>query len=364
MFELKSGAAMAAPAAPMLPPLMNTLSFGVHVSALPMGALSQDYMQFMIKCTTPNAEISSQDKKGPSTGAATYERHTHSPPSEESQNLPFGCGCGKCTFFSFIESGCPTPIPSASSFPYLNLKGLTEEQQQQLSGKLWSESQEIMIRFQKLVSATLKSLKRQCVPLDEVVTHVMTLGAFDPVFKEPQVPVFRHYFKQLTIADTIPKVFMVLNDYFSFFNYRIIEHIIDELGTDQDKAELQKYKEDFNQYAKRRIFECPPEFGPVNKTDHAGIFVKMDSQYENYTVKQLEGLCHKLSEILHLSSQGILRLCRVDKGCFQLMLQMPSFLQQRVFPLSKKQEIALEAEGVIRLTCGNYQFQVNFCVSV
>ena len=72
-----------------------------------------------------------------------------------------------------------------------------------------------MLQFQKLVSATIKSFKRRCVPLDELVSHVMTLGTFDPVFKEPQVPLFCHHLKQLNAADTIPKVFLVLNDYFS-----------------------------------------------------------------------------------------------------------------------------------------------------
>ena len=278
------------------------------------------------------------------------------PPSEGSQNPPFGCGCGKCTFFSFIERGCPTPISSGSSFPYLNLSGLTHEQQQELKGRLWSESQKIMIRFQELVSATIKSFQRRCVPLDELVSHVMTLGAFDPVFKEPQVPVFRFCFQELKAADTIPKVFMVLNDYFSFFNYHIIEHIIKELGTEEDKAELQKYKKDFNQYAKRRIFECLPEFGPVSDADHADVFVKVDSQYDNYTVAQIESFRHKLSEILQVSSQGILRLCRVDKGCFQITFQVPSFVQHEVFPLPREQEKALKAQGVIKLTCGEYQF--------
>ena len=78
--------------------------------------------------------------------------------SKVSQKSPFGCGCGKCTFFSFIESGCPSPIPSASSFPYLDLSGLTHEQQQELRGRLRSESREIMIRFQELVSATIESV--------------------------------------------------------------------------------------------------------------------------------------------------------------------------------------------------------------
>ena len=300
-------------------------------------------------CSTPDSEspiaVTHSDSITPSSG-------------EESQNPPFGCGCGKCTFFSFIERGCPTPIPSASSFPYLDLSGLTDEQQQELRGRLRFESQEIMMQFQKLVSATIKSFKRQCVPLDELVSHVMALGAFEPVFKEPQVPLLQFCFQELEAADSIPKVFLILKDYFSFFNYHIIEHIINTLGTKTDKVRLQKYKEEFNQYAKRRIFECLPAFGPVSSTDHADIFVKVDSHYNNFTVAQIERFRHKLSEILRLSSQGILRLCRVDKGCLQLMFQAPLFVQQDIFPLTGQQEKALAMIGIIRLTCGEYQFLV------
>ena len=201
------------------------------------------------------------------------------------------------------------PIPSASSFPYLNVSGLTHEQQQELRGRLRSESRKIMLQFQELVSATIESLIRRKIPQRKLVSHLMTLGAFDPVFKEPQLPVFRYCFKELKTANTVYDVFMVLNDYFSFFNYQLIEHIIKALGTEEDKIELQRYKKDFSQYAKRRIFECLPEFGPVSDADHADIFVKVDSQYENYTVAEIEGFRQELSEILRVSSQGILRLC-------------------------------------------------------
>ena len=64
------------------------------------------------------------------------------------------------------------------------------------------------------------------------------------------------------------------------------------------------------------------EFGPVSDAD-ADIFVKLDSQYDNYTVTQIEVFRHKLSEILRISSQGVLRLCRVEKGCIQLTFQVP-----------------------------------------
>ena len=212
------------------------------------------------------------------------------------------------------------------------------------------------------MSATIESLIRQNVSQDKLVSYVMTLGAFDPVLKEPQLPVFRYCFKESKAANTIYEIFMVLNDYFSFFNYQLIEHIIKSLGTEEDIAELQRYKKDFNQYAKRRIFECLPEFGPVSDADHADIFVKVDSQYENYTVAEIEEFRHALSEILCVSSQGILRLCRVDKGCFQLMFQVPSLVQHRIFPLSTEQERALAAVAVIRLTCGEYHFLVRLFV--
>ena len=277
-------------------------------------------------------------------------------PSEGSQKPPFGCGCGKCTFYSFLDRGCPTPIPSASSFPYLNVSGLTHEEQQELRGRLRSESQQIMIKFQKLVSATVKSFQERCVPLDNLVSHVMSLGAFDPVFKESQVPVFHHRFEELKAADTVPKVFMVLNNYFSFFNYHILKHIIEELGTEKDKERLKTYTEDFNQYAKRRIFECPSELGPESDAGHTDIFVKLDVEHENFTVAEIELFRHKLSEIVHISSQGILCLCRIDKGCFELIFQVPSFVQQKIFPLSREQEMALEEEHVIELKCGKYHF--------
>ena len=91
-------------------------------------------------------------------------------------------------------------------------------------------------------------------------------------------------------------------------------------------------------------------------TPNADIFVKVDAQYENYTVAETEVFRHKLSEILRVSSQGVLRLCRVEEGCFQLTFQVPLFVQHEIFPLSREQERALKAEGVIKLTCGEYQF--------
>ena len=81
----------------------------------------------------------------------------------------------------------------------------------------------------------------------------------------------------------------------------------------------------------------------MSERDHADIFVKLDSQYENYIVLEIKGFCNTLSEILQLLSQGVLRPCRVEEGCIQLIFQVPSVVQQEILPLSRKQEEILNA---------------------
>ena len=295
-----------------------------------------------------------------STSSAAMQSSSTIPPSSKgSEKPPFGCGCGKCTFFTFMVSGCPKPIPSVSSFPYLDLKGLTPEQQRQMMGRLRTESKRITVQFQYLVSTTLKSLQKQCVSVCDFLPHLMTFGTVEPLLKDSQAPSFDQQLNDLKKAADLSEVFMGLKDYMSFFNYHLIEHIINVLGTEEVKDELKNYKTNFHQYAKRRVYECPPQFGPVSEVGHADIFVKVDSRYENYTLAEIDDFGQELSDLLSVSTQGVMRLCRVEKGCFQLTFQVPSFVKEEIFPLSREQERALAAEGVIRLTCGEYQFQVS-----
>ena len=223
----------------------------------------------------------------------------------------------------------------------------------------------MMMKFQKLVSATILSFEQHQIPLHKLRSHVMTLGAFSPVHEGPQRPALDNHFEDLQTANTVSEIFWLLRNNLSFFNYHILEHMITVLGTEKDNENLQRYKKQFDQYAKRRMYECLPQFGPICETGYADVFVKVDSHYEMYNVTEVEILRCQLSEILHVSSQGVLHLCRVEKGCFQLTFQVPSFVQQAIFPLSSQQERALEEKGVIRLMCGKYQFirKVYICCS-
>ena len=294
-------------------------------------------LMFQLQLFQPQRKLPLEPKKacvllacagnGASDDVFTFEGVSSSPglgsPSQRdrSQRPSFGCGCGNCTFLSYIENGCPDPIPKSTSFRYLNLSGLTHEQQQELKSRLHVESQEIMFNFQHLLSRVYESLRVRNIPVTNLVTCLLTLDVLDPVSKGSQKPLLQTFFQELRNAESIEDVLWVIRDYFSFFNYHVIEHIVDGLGTDQDKVELQNYKKHFHRYSKQRIFECPPVYGPMSSGDHADLVFILDSSYEQFTVEELRRFQYRLS-MLYISPQSVVRLCQVEEACFQLNLQV------------------------------------------
>ena len=260
-----------------------------------------------------------------------------------------------------IKTGSPTPTSTTSSFPYLKVSGLTPDQQEGLRIRLCVESEDMVHKFWRFHSRIYESMRERNVPVDRLVAHLLSLRAFNPVYKDSQKPALQTFFRELQNARSIGKVLYIIRDYISFFNYHVIEHIVDGLGTDQDRAELQNYERNFDEYSKRRVYECPPEYGSKSDAEHVDLVVKVDSVFEEFTVKELKKFQYRLGRIFCVTPQSVLHLCQVEEGCLQLIFQVPSFVQQEIFPLSSEQESALAAEGVIRLTCGNYQFVAKVC---
>ena len=283
---------------------------------------------------------------------------TSSALSTDEQHLPkdYGCGCGGCSFNSFFERGCPKPILSMSSFSYLNTEGLDESQKRILKGRLYREFEVITTDFGYLVYNMCDSLVKQGTTVQELVRLLMALGAFQPTLCER--PLLQECSEELEAADNIDKVFrlLIFRGYMSFFSYRIIEYIVGKFGTQQDKEDLRNYTTKFNEYARRSIFECPAY--SLARKDQANLVVKLEGvNLEEYSLTHLAVFESRISDIIEVT-EYTLRLCTVKDGCVELTFQMPHFVKEVVFPLSDSQKAALQAEGVTRLTCEDYQYPI------
>ena len=266
----------------------------------------------------------------------------------------YKCGCEKCT--SKVELGCPNPIPVNDTFPRIsNFKGLSEDEKKVLKARLRTDSKKIMVTFYKLLSSFYDSLTARKVLVQRLVTHLSIINAFDPIGTNPQTPLVQEHSDLLACVTDIEGVIEVIKLYSSFFNYEVLEHMIEHGGTDEDKAKMQKYKEDFIQYSRRRIYECPSYTGCEKKKGHIDMIIKLDSKYDAYALSALQDFRITLGELFRITPET-LHLCKIEDGCIKLTFQIPNFVYKAVFPLSAEQEKALMELNVVQLTCGNYHF--------
>ena len=184
-----------------------------------------------------------------------------------------------------------------------------------------------MHKFEHLFSETTHSLKERGISITENLQHQL------PILKDSE------------INDAMD----VVNNYCSFFNYRIVEHIINKLGTEQDKENLSEYKRAFDEYASdRHIFRCPSEVGTLTKND-VTMFVTLDESHSNSTICDLDLFVINLQGILKMPPYTGLKLCQIAPGSLKLTFQLPPFVVLDTFPLSDEQETELSNIGVSNL---------------
>ena len=238
----------------------------------------------------------------------------------------------------------------------MDVTSLDKSEERNLYFRLWRQSKELHREFSRLCTNTYRSLKDHDVSKDELVVCITGDDSLESFVKGQNKSILADRKQELFEAKDISKVWEIASDYFSYFNYYLIQQIIEHFGTKKDKEKLAEYKKSFTEYARRSFRQSPAEYGSQNETDSV-IIVKLGApKYEDCTLGQLEQFIDEFSEILKLTQDGVLRLCRVLPGCVELTLLAPSFVESDAFPLSPDQEAALKALGVIRLRCGDYTY--------
>ena len=249
--------------------------------------------------------------------------------------------------------GATLNVPESSTVSSdSNTPTLTLEQK----GRVCSESQSMMYKFQELFTATRKSLWEEKVSVKDLVHHLECLGSVKPAYKDVGQSPLRCQLPALANAKSVDDVMSVVKDYSPFFNCRMLEHIISEFGTRQNKEKLAEYKEDFAKYAECCVIECPSEVSKMSEEGYSNMFVTLDDSFDNCTISHLNIFINDLRNTLKISSHVHLKLCRICRGSVTLIFQLPTSIQQTIFPLSEEQEKALADLGVVELSCGTYHF--------
>lgn len=238
--------------------------------------------------------------------------------------------CGLCSIdVYFSDTGCPEADTNQPMFPFLDINRLCKVDRENLQDVLTSETKNMIKSFASLIGCIRKSLEKQEVTVEQLAGSVLNLGAFEAEIG--QKPLLEEHKSEIRQARSIASIFLVLSDYTSFFNCEIIEHIIGDIGTDDDKRMLIEYKEMFFSFCKRSVFEVPPHVYGQNPS--------AENRLKHVAFKYTPSIKHTLLAVrsvrIEISKElGIkpysLQLCSIKDGCIELNFIVPQFVQGHI----------------------------------
>lgn len=259
----------------------------------------------------------------------------------DSEVEQFHCPCGKCDLISYLDNGCPRT--TSSSYPYLSIKHLDEDDREDLVQKLSEDTANIIQCFAELLSNTSKSLKKRQVTTEELVKVALDIGAYKS--ERNPFPLLDEERAKLNAAQSIDGVFIILGKHISFFNYEILSYIIKQVGSTDDIINLDKFCCKFEVYCRRKIFEVSPKTISPSRAEkkHRKSFVVLVTQDLVATLADVKIAQRRIASLLGLRV-STLQLEQIDIGSVILVLSIPSTLSH-MFPLNNDTRRTLQSSG-------------------
>ena len=258
----------------------------------------------------------------------------------------------------------PWEFIPALTYPGLQLKdNFSKEQSEKYEVKLEQHSQEMIKTFNDLMYDFYKCMISKNVPVSELKIFLIGLNRLGTIFKdETDRPTMR---KDLMKAQTIDDMMLIIQSYCSFFNFSLIETMVDRFEQLHGfKPRLEEYKEAFAKYAEHKLVYCCPSGIGLNTeaAEAAEIVVKLDDAYKDCRLTHLETLRKDLCQIFRIPLE-IFPLDRVQPGSVCVVFQVPEFMKEEIFPLSEKQLLALrelnyDSIQIYSVVCSEYSYDI------
>ncbi|XP_064407317.1 uncharacterized protein LOC135352086 [Halichondria panicea] len=244
----------------------------------------------------------------------------------------------------------PPEAPTSFSFPHLDTSSLNEDDRIELEDRLIRDTRKMIIRFTAFTLIIQRSFENQRIPLDQIKDSVLSLESFNDGIGVKVLDAEDR--QEIKNAKNLAQVFMTLRAYISFFNYEIVEYLIELLGSPDDQTQLREYCSALDQFCQRNVFEVPAEaFSSKSRIKTAKVFVIKCTE-RIATLEYVKRLTPRIAEALGLQ-RAALQLCSIKQGCLELHFLVTVAVAKRIYPVSPTVQAALSAMGVKVLTCGS-----------
>lgn len=210
---------------------------------------------------------------------------------------------------------------------------MDEDDQEDLYAQIDEMTRKIELKFGKLFDRIFTSFRdSREVDCDRLV--VMLINK-EKLFKEGE----------LAEATSVSDVFKAIRPYCSYFNYDVLETLVQINGSPKEKRYLKKYIQAFSAYCK-----AVPCIEKVCGSDHeearskrTKLKFKLDFDREQLKPDAVRSIKYKIAKHLGVRP-SVLYLCRIEEGCISLEFLVPTFILEDLLPLTDAQKVTLHQD--------------------
>ena len=219
---------------------------------------------------------------------------------------------------SYKSSSLGIPNPS------VDVSELSCDDKEDLMAQIDSLKHKIHVKFLKLQTDLIKSLKEVVTPAQLIQTlkaHACSMTNSSK--NRSSATLFQDHEEALIAAKEIEDIFIVINPYFSYFNYELIEVIVDVHGAHEDKENMQQYHNEFSDYCKKMPCIEFNEECSSSESKRTKIKFKLDFDRNQLKLGDVKHIQRRIAGILHVKP-SILYLHCIEDGCMLITFLIPT----------------------------------------
>ena len=190
--------------------------------------------------------------------------------------------------------------PEKAVHRYPNWEDMSKEEREAVKERLIIENHDVKKKHATCFRRILRSFERRKVSVVDLKINVEGLK---------RLP-------ELDSASTVEEVFYIILQHSSFFNYQLLEDVVEELGNEEEKQLLYEYKNDIlKPYLQRSIFEVPLDSISTRASKSYYPCLKLLEKID-LSANEVIIIKHDLAKLLQLPS---LELAHFDDGSIHLV---------------------------------------------
>lgn len=219
-----------------------------------------------------------------------------------------------------------------------------------------------MFLFATLVKLTITFFEKMTIPLKKVLEWLKYVECLEPIVKNEAGVLGQE--DNLHQVDQYLELFSILRDYWSWYNYDLLKHLISTFGNEELKKELHGYEKRFKHYFKKRkqvkmlpLSQDNFPFGDDSRKETKILLVKVDETWDEISLAWVRTVHHKIASILDVPMHT-LYLSSVTRGCIQLKFFFLHSNAEQLIHLASSTKETLQKNGIIEV---KYRNEYLFC---